>query len=38
MLLVYILLVATYGSISSDKKIIFTQGGLAALALLSTFI
>ncbi|EIV0118418.1 DUF1304 domain-containing protein, partial [Enterococcus faecalis] len=26
-----------YGSITSDKKIILTQGGLAILALISTF-
>lgn len=37
MLLVYIILVALYGSITSDKKIILTQGGLAILALISTF-
>ncbi|KRK36929.1 hypothetical protein FC62_GL001589 [Amylolactobacillus amylotrophicus DSM 20534] len=37
LLLVYIILVALYGSITSDKKIILTQGGLAILALISTF-
>lgn len=37
LLLVYIVLVALYGSLTSDKKIIFTQGGLAILALISTF-
>lgn len=37
LLLIYIILVALYGSITSDKKIILTQGGLAILALLSTF-
>ncbi len=36
-LLVYIILVALYGSLTSDKKIILTQGGLAILALVSTF-
>lgn len=37
LLLVYIILVALYGSITSDKKIILTQGGLAIIALVSTF-
>lgn len=37
LLLIYIILVALYGSITSDKKIILTQGGLAILALISTF-
>lgn len=37
LLLIYIILVAAYGSMTSDKKIILTQGGLAILALLSTF-
>lgn len=37
LLLVYIILVALYGSFTSDKKIILTQGGLAILALITTF-
>ncbi|MCL2113106.1 MAG: DUF1304 domain-containing protein [Streptococcaceae bacterium] len=37
-LLVYIILVALYGSLTTDKKIIFTQGGLAILALISSFV
>ncbi|HAR1684401.1 TPA: DUF1304 domain-containing protein [Enterococcus faecium] len=37
LLLGYIILVALYGSITSDRKIILTQGGLAILALVSTF-
>ncbi|KPG70197.1 DUF1304 domain-containing protein [Enterococcus sp. RIT-PI-f] len=37
LLLVGIILVAGYGSLTSDKKIILTQGGLAILALVSTF-
>ncbi|WP_214785314.1 DUF1304 domain-containing protein [Exiguobacterium sp. s183] len=35
MILTYIILVALYGSITSDKKIILTQGGLAILTLIS---
>lgn len=38
LLLIYIILVALYGSFTSDKKIILTQGGLAIIALLFTFI
>lgn len=38
LLLVYIILVALYGSFTSNKKIILTQGGLAILAFLSTFL
>ncbi|WDH76699.1 DUF1304 domain-containing protein [Exiguobacterium marinum] len=38
MILTYILLVALYGSITSDKKIILTQGGLAILTLFSMFM
>ena len=35
MLLIYIILVAIYGGLTSDKKIILTQGGLPILALIS---
>ncbi len=35
MLLVYIILVAIYGSLTSDKKIILKQGGLPILALIT---
>ena len=37
LLLIYIILVALYGSLTSSKKIILTQGGLAIIALISTF-
>jgi len=37
LLLIGIILVAAYGSLTSDKKIILTQGGLAILALITTF-
>ena len=37
MLLVYIILVAIYGGVTSDKKIILRQGGLPILALISLF-
>lgn len=37
LILIYIILVALYGSFTSNKKIILTQGGLAILALISTF-
>ena len=38
MLLVYIILVAIYGGLTSDKKIILKQGGLPILALISLFL
>lgn len=38
LILVYIILVALYGSVTVDKKIILTQGGLAVLAFASTFL
>ena len=37
LLLIYIILVAIYGGWTSDKKIILTQGGLAIIALITTF-
>ena len=37
MLLVYIILVAIYGGLTSDKRIILKQGGLLILALISLF-
>ena len=37
MLLVYIILVAIYGGLTSDKKIILKQGGLPILTLISLF-
>ena len=37
LLLVYIILVAIYGGLTSDKKIILKQGGLPMLALISLF-
>ena len=37
MLLVYIILVAIYGGLTSDKKIILKQGGLPILDLISLF-
>ncbi|OTN75835.1 hypothetical protein A5886_000911 [Enterococcus sp. 8G7_MSG3316] len=37
LLLIGIILVAAYGSWTSDKKIILTQGGLAIIALITTF-
>ncbi|WP_214775658.1 DUF1304 domain-containing protein [Exiguobacterium sp. s37] len=38
MVLIYIILIALYGSITSDKKIILTQGGLAILTLISMYM
>ena len=37
MLLVYIILVAIYGGLTSDKRIILKQGGLPILALILLF-
>ncbi len=37
LLLGYVILVAVYGSMTSNPKIILKQGGLAVLALVSTF-
>lgn len=38
MLLIYIILVAIYGGMTSNKKIILTQGGLAIIALVTSFL
>lgn len=38
MLLIYIILVAIYGGLTSDKKIILKQGGLPISALISLFL
>lgn len=37
LILCYIILVAIYGSLTSNKKTLFTQGGLAIVTLISTF-
>lgn len=37
-LMVYIILVALYGSITSNPRIILMQGGISALTLISTLI
>ena len=38
LILINVTLVALYGSVTSNKKIILNQGGLAILALIATFI
>ena len=37
-LLIYIIIVATYGSFTSDKNILWKQGGLAIITLISLFL